>query len=768
MTLSFSHLDLLSSSAASSSPPPPPPTCNQGILLKLNRSGDDGDKAFLLLEPGSRFHLTSEPPERPDAPSGFALKLRKHLRSRRLEGLRQLGADRLVDLSFGSGENFGGRERRREKERKGRERERERQEKGLTLFPLHFLSLSNRIKPGDRTHHLLLGLHSAGNICLTDADYRVLTLLRSHKFSNAEGGGADAASASAAAAARKSDDKNYAPSSSAPAVAIAANRPYPIGAVVRPRSRLTAEVLRAALLAEAATGDAEDDPATRKKSRRRRGKKAASNSLKALLARAMPHGPAVAEHVAIAAGLDPGRDVSEPRGGGEAGDDAAAAAAEGHLPLPRLSLSDDEIAAVLRAAAGVEDWIDRCEAVVGEAALGEEGEGGEEGKNKAVTTEEKKSAAIVAVEPPGGYLTAEGEQPSSSSPPSDEAPSSPASPAVVYDTFEAFPLAQHEGEHGRKPASKIPFQTFDATVDEYFSKIARQREAAAARARDAAIAARGERIASDQARRAEQLQQEADDARAAAESLEASLGLAEEAVAAVVGALASGARWDELERTVRAEAAAGNPVAARVASLDLKKNRACLWLPRVGGGGEKTTGGGNGSEESNDGDNDDDEEEEEEQEEQQQQQEQEETNSSSPRLIRVDVDLSLTAHANAAALHQRRRAALLKLEKTREGHARAAAAAAASADARRRAAAASAAAKDAARAFRPPWFQKFDWFLTSEGYLVLCGRDSVRGLFFFFENEKEEEFFFLLVFSSERSNREKKQTRSFFFSRKHP
>ena len=75
----------------------------QGILLKLSRSGDDGEKAFLLLEPGSRFHLTSEPPERPDAPSGFALKLRKHLRSRRLEGLRQLGADRLVDLSFGSG-----------------------------------------------------------------------------------------------------------------------------------------------------------------------------------------------------------------------------------------------------------------------------------------------------------------------------------------------------------------------------------------------------------------------------------------------------------------------------------------------------------------------------------------------------------------------------------------------------------------------------------------------------------------------------------------
>lgn len=109
-TLLSSSLFLATAVAATSlshthtaTPSPSPAHRPQGILLKLSRSGDDGDKAFLLLEPGSRFHLTSEPPERPDAPSGFALKLRKHLRSRRLEGLRQLGADRLVDLSFGSG-----------------------------------------------------------------------------------------------------------------------------------------------------------------------------------------------------------------------------------------------------------------------------------------------------------------------------------------------------------------------------------------------------------------------------------------------------------------------------------------------------------------------------------------------------------------------------------------------------------------------------------------------------------------------------------------
>ena len=36
--------------------------------------------------------------EKSDMPSNFALKLRKHLRTRRLDDVRQLGVDRLVVL----------------------------------------------------------------------------------------------------------------------------------------------------------------------------------------------------------------------------------------------------------------------------------------------------------------------------------------------------------------------------------------------------------------------------------------------------------------------------------------------------------------------------------------------------------------------------------------------------------------------------------------------------------------------------------------------
>lgn len=67
------------------------------------------------------------------APSGFAMKLRKHLNNKRLEKINQLGADRIVDLQFGT-DTF--------------------------------------------AHHVILELYDKGNILLTDHTYKILNLLR--------------------------------------------------------------------------------------------------------------------------------------------------------------------------------------------------------------------------------------------------------------------------------------------------------------------------------------------------------------------------------------------------------------------------------------------------------------------------------------------------------------------------------------------------------------------------------------------------------------
>ncbi|CAM9948491.1 unnamed protein product, partial [Phaeothamnion confervicola] len=104
-------------------------------LIKLANPGDN--KAMLLLESGVRFHSTKFSREKNDMPSGFSMKLRKHIRAKRLEDIRQIGTDRVVDFKFGS---------------------------------------------GDTCHHLLLELYAAGNIILTDSKYEILNLLRVHTY----------------------------------------------------------------------------------------------------------------------------------------------------------------------------------------------------------------------------------------------------------------------------------------------------------------------------------------------------------------------------------------------------------------------------------------------------------------------------------------------------------------------------------------------------------------------------------------------------------
>jgi len=75
---------------------------NRTYLIKL--TGTEGAKAMILIESGNRIHSTEYDWPKNPTPSGFTMKLRKHLRNRRLESVRMLGMDRIVDFCFGSGE----------------------------------------------------------------------------------------------------------------------------------------------------------------------------------------------------------------------------------------------------------------------------------------------------------------------------------------------------------------------------------------------------------------------------------------------------------------------------------------------------------------------------------------------------------------------------------------------------------------------------------------------------------------------------------------
>ncbi|XP_072545946.1 ribosome quality control complex subunit NEMF isoform X2 [Salminus brasiliensis] len=103
---------------------------NKTYLIRLQKPDS---KAVLLIESGIRIHSTEFEWPKNVMPSGFAMKCRKHLKSRRLVHVKQLGVDRILDIQFGSEE---------------------------------------------AAYHLIVELYDRGNIILTDHEYTILNLLR--------------------------------------------------------------------------------------------------------------------------------------------------------------------------------------------------------------------------------------------------------------------------------------------------------------------------------------------------------------------------------------------------------------------------------------------------------------------------------------------------------------------------------------------------------------------------------------------------------------
>ena len=91
-----------------------------------------------MIESGVRVHLSTFSHEKSDIPSAFTMKIRRHCRTKRLESVRQLGMDRIIHFTFGAGES---------------------------------------------AFHIIVEMFAKGNIILTDWTGKILTLLRTHKYS---------------------------------------------------------------------------------------------------------------------------------------------------------------------------------------------------------------------------------------------------------------------------------------------------------------------------------------------------------------------------------------------------------------------------------------------------------------------------------------------------------------------------------------------------------------------------------------------------------
>ncbi|XP_031097679.1 nuclear export mediator factor NEMF [Ipomoea triloba] len=525
----------------------------------MTESGES-EKVLLLMESGVRLHTTAYLREKNNTPSGFTLKLRKHIRTRRLEDVRQLGYDRIILFQFGLGAN---------------------------------------------AYYVILELYAQGNILLTDSDFMVLTLLRSHR----------------------DDDKG---------LAIMSRHNYPVE-ICRSFNRTTSEKLQAALLFSAEstekesientehktdTSDAHQGKAARKgkktnESTKNDGTRAKQATLKSVLGEALGYGPALSEHMILDAGLIPNTKVGKD-----------------------FKLECDALNSLMEAVRKFEDWLE--DIISGEKV-------------------------------PEGYILmqqktlAKKDSPISETEPSEK----------IYDEFCPLLLNQFKSRVSTK------FETFDASLDEFYTKIESQRVEQQIKAKESSAMQKLSKIRTDQENRVLTLKNEVEHCVKMAELIEYNLEDVDAAILAVRVALAKGMSWEDLARMVKEEKKSGNPVAGLIDKLHLERNCMTLLL-------------------SNNLDEMDDDE-------------------KTQPVDKVEVDLSLSAHANARRWYEMKKKQENKQEKTVTAYDKAFKAA----EKKTRQQLSQEKTVAAISHIRKVhWFEKFNWFISSENYLVISGRDA--------------------------------------------
>ncbi|KAK1280332.1 hypothetical protein QJS04_geneDACA004628 [Acorus gramineus] len=395
---------------------------------------------------------------------------------------------------------------------------------------------------------------------------------------------------------------------------------YPIEAS-RVFERTSFEKLQKALTCSNASGEENyDEPKVQDNSKNQRSTDSSKKvTLKVILGEALGYGPALSEHIILDAGLLPNMKV------GNKNDSL---------------ISEETIQTLLQAVIKFEDWL--ADVISGQKIP--EGyilmQNKPAGKNGALTSQEGLTDKF-------------------------------------YDEFCPILLNQF------KSREFMEFETFDAALDEFYSKIESQRSEQQQRAKEGSAVHKLNKIRLDQENRVESLKKEVDHCIRMAELIEYNLQDVDAAILAVRVALANGMDWEGLARMVKEEKKAGNPVAGLIDKLHLERNFITLLL-------------------SNNLD------------------EMDEDEITRP-VDKVEVDLALSAHANARRWYEAKKKQENKQEKTITAHEKAFKAA----ERKTRLQLSQEKTVAAITHMRKVhWFEKFNWFISSENYLVISGRDA--------------------------------------------
>ena len=220
------------------------------------------------------------------------------------------------------------------------------------------------------------------------------------------------------------------------------------------------------------------------------------------------------------------------------------------------------------------------------------------------------------------------------------------------------------------------FPSFSQAVDEFYQSLETSGDANRVEAQRIALSSKVEKIKIDQERRISELKAEQLALWEKADRLEQELEVCDAGIAIINALIAKQMTWAEISATMAAQGEAGHPIARRIGRIYFKKNSFELKLEDE---------------------------------------------------IVVLVDLSLNATGNVSALHLLRKQQREKLAKTEDQAAIATKQAEAKLkqdltkynDTIER-------SRHLAKVRKRFWFEKFYWFLTSEGFLVIAGRDATQ------------------------------------------
>ena len=278
--------------------------------------------------------------------------------------------------------------------------------------------------------------------------------------------------------------------------------------------------------------------------------------------------------------------------------------------------------------------------------------------------------------------------------------------ALLYDDFHPFRPAQYSDKSDTRI---LELSGFNHTVDEFYSSIESQKLESRLTEREEAAKKKLQSAKNEHEKRLGALQQQQELHIRKAQTIEANTHRVEEAVAALNGLIGQGMDWMDIGKLIESEQGRGNVVAQMIKlPLKLYENTATLLLDEPGV-----------EEESEDEDVDETDEE----------SDPEDKPVSKPnsrpaeKRLAIDIDLGLSGWANARQYYDQKKTAAVKEQKTVQASTRALKSTEKKIEADLKKG-----LKQEKTAMRPArkqfWFEKFLYFISSDGYLVIGGKDA--------------------------------------------